>query len=226
MPLAFDPTRIAIVDRDNTREVALVRGMNPATSGSFAYEELGLALIRYGLDIASRTLIVINVIDNVGERWAWSPEAEVFGVDPAVYPSSDWPPYVHRSHWDPAQPIGDGQWSVGSRTGPGEFYWWPFEGLPENTDPEVFLKSPGWDFTGAVEFVDSLYRQSRRAVIYFHCMLGADRTGALHTGYLMRARGMSLTGASRVADSVTSAKGPNADYQRLREAYAVSLKRN
>lgn len=223
MALKFDPTRVAVVDSHPDRQSTLVRGMSPATSGTFDYDALGRALIKRGVDIAGKRLVVISVIDNVGERWAWAPEVKAFGVDPDQYSATEWPPYVHRRDWDPGLAIGDGQWISGPRTGPGDFYWWPFEGLPENTDPKVFLSSPGWDFSGTVDLVASLFAQATKTVVYFHCMLGADRTGALHTAYLMKRKGLSLAAASKVADNATSAKGPNADYQRLREAYAKML---
>lgn len=221
----FDFTRVAVVDHLAKRNSTLVRGMSPATGGTFDYEALGFALIRKGIDIAGRRLFVVNVIDNVGERWAWAPEAEAFGVDPNIYPAVQWPPYLHQGAWEPGSAIGDGQWTAGVRSGPGEFFWWPFEGLSAGEDPGVFLHAPGWDFSGAVDLVHTLFTSGQNQVVYFHCMLGADRTGALHTGYLMRYQNMTLAEASDVADNATSAHGPNADYVRLREAYWAALKR-
>jgi len=87
----------------------------------------------------------------------------------------------------------------------------------------VFLSSPGWDFGGVVDKVIELFENSTNALIYFHCMLGADRTGALHSGYLMKAKGMSLKKAANITDNATSAHAPNADYVRLRAAYADTM---
>jgi hypothetical protein len=209
----FVYTRVALVDSNSSN--LLVRGMDPAVSGTFSSQDIIDAVTALGVDPTGKTLVVVNVIDNVGERWAWAPEVTAFGADPDDTPTTDWPPYVNIPNWDPGTPIG-------SNT-VGDLYWWPFEGLPDNTDPTVFLSSPGWDFAGIVDKVIELFQTSTDSLIYFHCMLGADRTGALHTGYLMKAEGMDLDSASKLADGATSAGSPNADYVRLRAAYAASL---
>lgn len=218
--MKFDTTRVAVVDQ--SRNTLLVRGMAPATSGTFDYDAIGQALIKRGTDIAGKKLIVVCVIDNIGERSVWEPEMQAFGVDPNSIPTSQWPPYLNRPNYQPGKPIGSGQWTSGKFSGVGDMYWWPFEGIPAGeAHPEVYLTNPGWDFSGAVDLIGDLFHTEENAVVYFHCMLGADRTGALHTAYLMHDKGMTLEEASRGADSATSAKGPNADYQRLREAYAA-----
>jgi len=212
--MQFDPTRVALVDKISSDETLLIRGMDPAVSGTFCKEDILSALKGLGLKTEGKKLIVISVIDNTGERWAWAPELQAFGVDPDSIPQDQWPPYVHIPGWDPSKPLGSNE--------VGDFYWWPFEGLPDNADPKVFLGSPGWDFSGVVNLVLSLCSREKDAIIYFHCMLGADRTGALHTGYLLRG-GMDLQEACEIADKATSAGPPNADYIRLRAAYAASL---
>lgn len=225
MPLPFDPTRVAVVDDAPERNATLVRGMDPASTGIFDAKSLLDAFTSKGVQVNGRNLVVVNVIDNTGERWAWGPEMVTFGADTSSYPASQWPPYLNRPGWTPGKPVGDGKWVVGNVVGGrGDLYWWPFEGLPAGEDPKVFLTSPGWDFSGVVDLVVQLFQQPK-VVVYFHCMLGADRTGALHTGYLMRAKGMTLAAASKVADTATSAHGPNEDYQRLRAAYAATLTR-
>ena len=214
MTMPFDPTRVALVDQVGSNLV--VRGMDPACDGVTFNTQAVLDAVRAaGADPTGKKLVVLSVIDNVGERWAWSPEVSAFGFDPDDCPTADWPPYVNVPDWDPR--------TVFSSNELGDLYWWPFEGLPENTDPTVFLTSPGWDFSGVVDQVISLCKNETDALIYFHCMLGADRTGALHSGYLMRACGLSLIDADKIADTATSAGAPNADYVRLRAAYAATL---
>lgn len=213
MTMPFDPSRVAVVDRVGSN--ILARGMDPACGGKlFNTAALLSAVENAGADPTGHKLVVIYVIDNVGERWAWSPEVRAFGFDPDDCPASQWPPYLNRPGWDPSKPFATNDL--------GDLYWWPFEGLPENTDPTVFLTSPGWDFSGLVQKVVDLTLSERDALIYFHCMLGADRTGALHTGYLMNAKGYGLSKAAEIADKSTSARAPNADYARLRAAYAQS----
>lgn len=189
--------------------------MDPAVSGSFSSTDIFDAVKALGPDPTGMKLVVLSVVDNTGERWAWGPEVSAFGVDPDSIPESQWPPYLNRPGWDPGSVLGS--------SATGDLYWWPFEGLPANTDPAVFLSTPGWDFSGVVDKVIDLFASETNALIYFHCMLGADRTGALHTGYLMKAKGLNLKNASMLADGATSAGSPNDDYVRLRAAYADTL---
>ena len=69
-----------------------------------------------------------------------------------------------------------------------------------------------------------MMKSYKETAFYIHCQLGADRTGAAHIGYLMKSKKMNLEEASDVANHSTSAGAPNADYQRLVEAYSKSLK--
>ena len=70
--MKFDPTRVAVVDRD--ADGVLVRGMDPVVSGAFDYKSLEAALVAVGADPTGKKLVVVNIIDNAGERWAWGPE--------------------------------------------------------------------------------------------------------------------------------------------------------
>ena len=97
------------------------------------------------------------------------------------------------------------------------------EELPPNTSPKTFLGSPGWDYEGFLSCVCNILKTQINTAVYVHCQLGADRTGAFHIGYLIKTRGLSLEEASKEADSSTSAGPPNADYQRLVEAYAKEV---
>jgi hypothetical protein len=218
----FDPTRVALVDRSEGN--LLIRGMDPAITGAFSYNSIRDALLhREHIDITPYRLLVVNVIDNVGERYVWAPEMVAFGVDPDTFPTTCWPPYLNHPNWKPQAQLGNGRWLTDTASGLGNILWWPFEGLPANERPGVYLHSPGWDFSGLVGYLEFLLQNETNTAIYFHCLLGADRTGALHTGYLLKAKQMLFSAACKVADEATSAGPPNADYQRLRAAYAQSL---
>jgi hypothetical protein len=142
-----------------------------------------------------------------------------FGVDPAQFPASSWPWWVH--HVGGNATLGQYLKTEG-RVLLGGLTWRPFEGLPQDADPQTFLHAPGWDYVGFVEHVDGLLNTMQNVVLYVHCQLGADRTGAFHIGHLMR-QGLTLTEAVTKAGSYTSAGPPNADYMRLVMAYAVEL---
>jgi protein-tyrosine phosphatase len=62
--------------------------------------------------------------------------------------------------------------------------------------------------------------ECKNSLIYVHCMLGADRTGALHVGYMMLEKHFSLDEALGVCESSTSAGLPSEPYMRLVRAYS------
>ena len=155
----------------------------------------------------------------MGERAQWEPLMQAFGVDPGLFPVSFWPPYLQPG-WDRNELLGKTLTTEGE-TLPGSVSWRPFEGLPPGEDPKVYLTWPGWDFSGFIDHVIDLLRTSVNTAIYVHCQLGADRTGAFHIGYLMRAKGFDLENAILTAVSSTPAGPPNADYLRLVTAYAA-----
>lgn len=174
-----------------------------------------------GVKLSNYHLIDMPIIDNVGERSYWSKEVSSFGIDSDKYPTSYWPPYT-QPDYNSKELLGSVVTTEGSSY-PGSLVWWPFEGLPAGEDSKVYLHSPGWNYAGFVAYVTELLQTKTNVAIYVHCMLGADRTGAFHIGYLMKTYGMSLADATTEADASTSAGVPNADYARLVAAYATSL---
>lgn len=184
----------------------------------FAFDEIKLA--SKVKDLPQRRLIDMSTIDNVGERSSFEPEVRSFGLDPAKFPTTIWPPYLHNFN---TKLLRGSDVTTEDHTTQGSLVWWPFEGLPEGEDPSVYLDYPGWNFSGFIDYVIELLETLSNSAVYVHCMLGADRTGAFHIGYLMKTQGLSLQVASMRANASTSAGAPNADYQRLVEAYSKTL---
>jgi hypothetical protein len=211
----FFPDRVRHVD--TVGENALVRSCMPLVGDpyAFALDELEAAS---GLPLAGKEIVVFSLIDCVGEDYMLGPEMAAFGL--RAPPSSYWPPYL-QAGWDPAR----GRPSIlrtEGRSVPATFYWWPIEGFAQGEDPRVYLTSPGWDLSGLVDTMTSAMadRSGLPKVVVFHCTLGADRTGAAHTSYLVN-KGIAFPEACSAADSSTSAGAPNDDYKRLRAAYAA-----
>lgn len=225
MGSTFIPSRCAVVERVGTN--VLIRGNMPLLPEQdsrrgmrYAFAEIMEAS---GVsDLRERKLIEVPVIDNVGERLQFEPLVSAFAIDPVALPASKWPWWQHGIGGD--ELLG---WRLmsGGVSVRGHVLWRPFEGLPEGADPKEFLGAPGWDFGGFVDRVIRLLREGDNLAVYVHCQLGADRTGAFHAGYLMRAQGLSFNDAMLQASKATSAGTPNADYYRLVRAYAATLGR-
>ena len=215
----FIPDRCVIVDMIGSN--TLIRGNMPliAPDDHYALSEISAAS---GVNMAGKRFIEIPIIDNVGERDQFAAIIQAFGVDPENYPTSFWP-WWQQPGYNPDTQRGTILTTEGHSIS-GSFIWRPFEGLPANTDSDLFLYAPGWDFDGFITMVVDLLHTCEDTVIYVHCQLGADRTGAFHIGYLMNAHGLDLETAIKEASDATPAGAPNADYIRLVTAYADSFK--
>lgn len=220
MGSTFIPDRCAHIDTVGRN--VLIRGNMPLLGADlhYAYDEIEAAS---KVDLSNMKLVEMPIIDNVGERAQFEPLLRAFGVDPGIYPSSYWPPWM-QTGYDPSKMLGRDVATEGKQH-PGTLIWRPFEGLPAGADPKEYLFSPGWDYSGFVDHVIALLHMNLYVpqAVYVHCQLGADRTGAFHIGYEMKAHGLSLAEAAAKANSSTSAGPPNADYQRLVAAYASTL---
>jgi hypothetical protein len=210
----FDPSRVARVD--TVRQNRLIRGPIPIREdGSFAYSSIAEAS---GVDLTSSPLLVVSLIDCTGEHKMLADEQAAFGLSDQ-WSISYWPPYLQPGY-DSKRIFG----SVVTEHGvhhPAGLIWWPIEGVADGQDPDDFLTWPGWNFSGLVSFLSSLIRSPQPKNVYVHCSLGADRTGAAVSGYLMESMALTADEALSEAAVQTPAGMPNADYVRLVRAYGA-----
>ena len=213
----FQADRVGLVDR--IAETYLVRGTIPLIGERFkyAYNEIAAAL---KMDFKGLDFIDVCLIDNVSERWAFVPEMEAFGIPGATFPESYWPPYLQSDYKSKAI-LGAGLTVDGQRR-MGRIVWWPIEGVPTGQSGETELGWPGWNFCGLVDYLRDLVTTLDKTVIYFHCMVGSDRTGAAHIGYLMRHKGLPKAEAIEKS-KITQAPLPRYDYMNLIDAYAKKI---
>lgn len=207
--LQFSPELVKVVGKLGPNR--LIRGPMPLKADeSFAFDEIGQAS---GLDLTQRTFVDVSLIDCTGEHAFLAAEMAAFGLS-APAPSY-WPPFLQPDY----KPGRGTAATLGGR--PAEFFWWPIEGIGKDADLTPMLGLPGYNFVGLVERLYQLMHDPNPKAVYIHCMLGADRTGALHAGYLLR-MGEPLARVMRLVNC-TPAGLPSPDYIRLIEAYASFL---
>jgi hypothetical protein len=217
---AFDPDRCALVEMcDHT---PVWRGNIPIDKkGRFAYHEMAIALdIEPGFG-----LIDVSLIDNIdgGERDRWRVELDAYQVPVTEFPGGkNIPPQFNQPKWNPARLLGDGV-HLRNGTAPGHLCWWQIEGgdHPSTLGPAT----QSYNFVGLLEYLGIL-RQGDGLFIYFHCMNGTDRTGAVAAAYAMRYMGMDLDMAMKFAASVPHAGVMSDPYKQLVAGYARWLAEN
>lgn len=213
----FLPNRCAVIDRVGSN--VLLRGNMPLLGEDNHYALREMQAASGQADLLSRTIVDVPIIDNAGERVQFEALCEAFGVPADRFTA--WPPYG-TPDYDPNEYLGVTLRTEGVEV-LGAMVWRPFEGLPAGEDPTTYLGAPLWDFGGFIDNVIHMLSQLEQAAVYVHCQLGADRTGAFHIGYLMKAHGLSFRAAWATANAATQAGPPNADYQRLVTAYGRTL---
>lgn len=214
----FDPARTQLIEKVGTTQIW--RGNIPLNaSGEFAYDEISQALAFS----APTSFNDLSLIDNVqgSERPQWMVELEAYGVKASsVFPSGpNIPPQFNQPHWNPARVFGQ-QIKTPTSTGPGHLIWWQIEG--GSTLDVLGPAQQSYNFIGLMEYMGTL-RNLPDSILYFHCMNGTDRTGAVVAGYAMKWMGKSLEEAMALANNLPAAGTMSVPYQQLVKAYSEWL---
>jgi hypothetical protein len=223
----YDPTKTFLVEKRGTN--VLVRGNMPLKSdSSFAYNELNTRLkelVGGNFDLKNNKLVDLSLIDNnpASERYELQSEFEAYGMSKEDFDKN----FAFPDTWPPVYRKVDvtKQWETTVDGDKGSIIWYPCEGCSSDDNCKL-VEPPQYDFNGLVEMVDDIMTTQENTVVYFHCMLGHDRTSALHAGYLMRYMGTTLESALNDAPP-KGAKGFGdswlKDYEELVKYYAGVL---
>ncbi len=199
----FDPARLALVDTHENGNL-LVRGNLPMITNdasdtclpildrTFAYASIDAKMktLLGDFNLDDYEIIDVTLIDNQSDRNQFTAEMNAFGLA-SIPCGSEWPPYNNSCAWDPEQvfatvlPSGQRPWGL---------IWWPIYACGttpcNDTDTQIglinfkFNDLPG-HLSALLAGAPSPESGKSKRLIYFHCMQGADRTGALHAVYLL-----------------------------------------
>ncbi len=247
----FDPARLALVDAHVNGNL-LIRGNLPMITNNagdtclpileryFAYDAIDAKMKTRinGFDLDAYEILDITLIDNQSDRNQFTAEMNAFGLD-AITCSNEWPPYNNSCAWNP-------EYLFETLLTPGRhpwgLIWWPIYACGSTPCNEVDTQTGlvSFKFETLSPYLTTLLSgapsgssgKSKR-LIYFHCMQGADRTGALHAVYLMDAdAGLSLDQAFEQASKgyqrghsqqqITPAILPSCTYVGLAQKYCLN----
>lgn len=204
----------------------LVRGNEPLNNdSSFAYDAINTKLqelIGGNFDLKNYKFIDISVIDNnpASEAGDLGKEFSAYGLDlTTMFPfPATWPPYFHGI--DVTKQHGN---SVNGHDG--SLIWYPVQGCTDNVNCELVEPSQ-FNFNGTVDLLNTLLTTETKAVIYYHCEHGHDRTSALTAGYMMKYMGKDLNTVLTQGPPEGAKAFKHAwemDYEALTKWYATTL---
>lgn len=180
----YMPKRTYVVTQ--VGENILVRGNEPLNDdGTFAYDAINAKLqelVGGSFDLTNYKFIDISLIDNnpASEGGDLGMELTAYGQDLATlfpFPAA-WPPFFRD--YDLTKQYGT---TVNGHSG--SIIWYPVQGCTDNANCAL-VEPPQFNFDGAVNLLNNLLKNEQKAVIYYHCEHGHDRTSALTAGYMMK----------------------------------------
>jgi uncharacterized protein YifN (PemK superfamily) len=208
----FVDGRVAVVDVDKATGNVLVRGSIPLTGDtrevkSYQYEAIKEIVKEkmktlapdFHFEIADYDVIEFVLHDNATNAIELNLEMNALGrsLDDIVNGyGRKWLPYDNDSDWEPEAIYT----STLAEKILGGLVWWPMFACPSKpcdnttkkydglyTETEVALDK--MHFIGASAYLRTLLTTAdgsgKKRLIYFHCVTGTDRTGALHITYIL-----------------------------------------
>ncbi len=221
----YMPKRTYVVTKSGDNY--LVRGNEPLKEdGTFAYDAINAKLqelVGGDFDLTNYKFIDISVIDNnpASEGKDLGMEFAAYGQDLATlfpFPAA-WPPFFRG--YDVTKQYGT---KVNGHNG--SIIWYPVQGCTDNVNCEL-VEPTQFNFNGTVDMLEKLLRNEKKAVIYYHCEHGHDRTSALTAGYMMKYMGKDLNTVltQRPPDGAKAFKHDwEVDYEALVKWYATALR--
>ena len=229
-PLAtYSPKRTYLVNTGGTNNY-LVRGNEPLNNdGSFAYDKINEKLKTRinDFDLKKYNLITISLIDNnpESERGDLKCEFLAYGVDNIEFNTL----FPFPSTWPPVYRGVDVKKQYGTKINgnKGSIVWYPVQGCSDMNNCEI-VESPQFNFSGLVDYINSIMTNQTDVVIYYHCEHGHDRTSALTGAYMLKYM-------NRTLDEVINNRPPlgakafthdwESNYEQLVKYYYSTLKK-
>jgi len=207
----------AIIAKNKTN--LLIRCPDLIVDGDVGLDELGDVV---KTDLTKYTFIDFCLLNDTSERSTWEAEFVSFCITKQWvdehFPSDKYPPWFFmKGTWNPKTLYG-----TQLKASKGSFAWWPLTGVhdpSDKTEAHNAVAPDGWGFSGCVDYLIELFQTKENTAVAFHCMSGADRTGALHAGYLMRTEGLNASDAIKKATSYVKIGAPNSGYTNLLIVY-------
>jgi hypothetical protein len=248
----FDPERLAIVDQKAAGNI-LVRGNLPMITNSgpdtclpvsqryFAFNELNSELKKRlgdGFDLNAYEIIVMTLIDNESDLNQFTAELQGFGLTPQnIYDaeacSSPYKPIVDFcSSWAPSTHFGTTLTTEGASHA-ANIIWWPIYACG-NCETNYLRGLDKYKLIDQPTYLKTLLNgtslSGKPRLIYFHCMQGTDRTGALHALYMMENdTNLTLPRAFEIIEKATNSKDilrPACVYAELARYYCLRVNNN
>lgn len=226
----YSPKRTYLVTAHTSNNTYLVRGNEPLNDdGTFAYEAINskLKTLIPGFDLTKLKLITISIIDNNpdSERPDLESEFNAYGITSEEFDKK----FPFPDSWPPVYRGIDVEKQYGTQVNgyPGSIIWYPVQGCSDMNNCQI-VEPTQFNFSGLVDYLNTLMTTEKDVVIYYHCEHGHDRTSALTGAYMLKYMGRTIDEVltDRPPMGAKAFKHPwEANYEELVKYYNSTLKK-